>query len=358
MNYLSMKDRTIVHMITGLGGGGAEHMVLKLGLEAQKANIKTLVVSISDINTIEQKFIDAEIPYHFLDIKSFFSFWRGLRKLKKILSNENEIVVHCHMFHALFTGVVFSLLYRTFPIVFTLHNTTAGHKYRELFLRFTKRFRKADIIFSKSGTQSYLKKCVVIPNGLDISNFEVSREFNPTDSFDKNFRFLFLGSLTEQKNPLSLIDLTRDLLDAGLSDFAIDVVGEGPMRALLEQGIQSEGYQQLITLHGFSTKVVGFLKSSHCLIMPSHWEGMPVVILEAGAARLPIISTPVGSIPDILKEEDGYLEDLSNFSEAMKSVILDYETALKKSNSFYNNVVANYSIQEVFKKHLELYYSI
>ncbi|RIV46045.1 glycosyltransferase [Flagellimonas pelagia] len=350
-----MKEITIVHLITGLGGGGAEQMVLKLGLEAEKHKVKTLVIAISDIDTIEGKFKDAGLEYHFLNISSFSSIGKGLKKLRDILKEEKNPVMHCHMFHALAIGILFKLLYRRLPIVFTLHNTTVNQAYRAFVLAITKSLRKADILFSKSGTQWFLKNTVIIPNGLDISNFEVAANERNGDLAGKTFHFLFLGSLTEQKNPFILPKLAGFLRSKGLENFVIDVLGEGSLRKQLEEKIKAEGQSEKIVLHGFSNKAVDYLKSSDCLIMPSLWEGMPVVILEAGAARLPIICTPVGSIPDIVPEENGYVVEMDRFPQAMAYVMEDYPTALQKSNRFYDHVVANYSIQEVFNRHLELY---
>lgn len=353
-----MSEITIVHLITGLGGGGAEQMVLKLGLEAKKNNVKTLVIPISDINTIEGKFRDAGLEYHFLNITSIKGIFKGLKKLKGVLKNEKRPVLHCHMFHALVVGILFKLFYRRLPIVFTLHNTTVNHAYRAWVLALTKMWRKADILFSTSGKQWFLKNSVIIPNGLDISNFEVSSDFRKSEIGDNVFHFLFLGSLTDQKNPFILPGLTSYLANRGLSNFVIDVVGDGDLRSQLEENIREQGQTDKIILHGFSNKVVEFLKSSHCLIMPSLWEGMPVVILEAGAARLPIISTPVGSIPDIVGEDQGFLVDLDGFPQAMEEVIEAYGTALEKGDRFYDHVIGNYSIQEVFIRHLDLYRSV
>ena len=92
--------------------------------------------------------------------------------------------------------------------------------------------------------------------------------------------------------------------------------------------------------------------------MPSYWEGMPVVILEAGAARLPIISTPVGSIPDIVSIENGYITELKDFPQTMKMVIENYDDAIIKADNFYQHVENNYSIKEIFKMHLDLYRSV
>ena len=59
---------TIVHLITGLGAGGAEQMVLELSKAGKKASIKTIVISITDFHRNEIKFKTAGIEYHFLGI--------------------------------------------------------------------------------------------------------------------------------------------------------------------------------------------------------------------------------------------------------------------------------------------------
>ena len=63
------------------------------------------------------------------------------------------------------------------------------------------------------------------------------------------------------------------------------------------QAIYDLGEQDLkdyIKLLGLRNDIPNLLNKSHCLLMPSLWEGLPIVILEAGASRLPVISTPVG----------------------------------------------------------------
>lgn len=63
-------------------------------------------------------------------------------------------------------------------------------------------------------------------------------------------------------------------------------------------------------------------KKAHCLVLPSLWEGHPLVIFEAWAAKLPIIATRVGSIENFLKEgENGYLVKPKNINELYQKMV-------------------------------------
>lgn len=70
---------------------------------------------------------------------------------------------------------------------------------------------------------------------------------------------------------------------------------------------------------------------------------MPIAMLEAGASKLPIISTKVGSIPNILDDTSAYLSDLDHFSENMVHVINNYPEA----EHFYKQVKEKYTTEKM-----------
>ena len=82
---------------------------------------------------------------------------------------------------------------------------------------------------------------------------------------------------------------------------------------------------------------------------------MPVSIIEAGATKLPVISTPVGSIPDFLNNENAYLLDLESFHKGMISVMENYNLAAEKGGLLYKLVKDKYDIRKIGSIHLELY---
>ncbi|WP_323788848.1 glycosyltransferase [Psychroserpens sp.] len=347
---------TIVHLNIGLGGGGAEHMILEMAKKSQQDHIETVVLAITNNDQIEYKFSENNLKYHYLGINSPKSFFSGIQKMKQVLSNYDDIVLHCHMFHALVIGIYFKLFVKKVPVVFTLHNILVEEIYRRWFLFFTKPFRKIDINFSEDATKWYLKDIQVIANGVDFDIFKLDNE--RTFNENETFKFLYLGRIEEQKNPLVMVDLTKKLLEKGISNFEIRVAGNGDMKDELETLIKSNNLENHIKLLGFQKNVKQLLFDAHCMIMPSLWEGLPISLIEASATKLPIITTPVGSIPKFFKPSNCFVPNIETFDEAMASVIQDYQNAKTKANQLYEDNKNMFDINSVYKKHLDLYKSV
>lgn len=345
---------TIVHLSSSLGGGGAEQMVFQLAKQSN-ASIKTIVISINEINTLENKFVNEGIDVHFLNVSSFkhVSLVSGLKKLNLTIKNFDNIVFHSHQYHGFVIGFLYNIFYPKKPIAFTLHSSTLESFSRRLVLFFTKPFRKKDIIFSPNATKWYLKNSVIIPNGVDFKELATSKIRNSEVS--NGFSFLYLGRLSQEKNPLQMISDAKKILDHGITNFVINVVGEGNLHGELEKRIIENNLTNYFNIHGFQNDVTSFLRDSNCLILTSFWEGMPVVIIEAAACKLPVISTPVGSIPDFLNNSNAFVSDLEHFHESMIDVINNYDKALLKSDKLYNEIKSNFNIESVYKNHLHLY---
>ncbi|WP_299336506.1 glycosyltransferase [uncultured Psychroserpens sp.] len=353
---------TIVHISSSLGGGGAEQMVLQLA-KSSTPHIKTIVFSISSVNTLEPKFKEHDIEYHFLNITSFknSSLKIGLKKMHHIIKDFDGVVFHCHQFHGVALGMLYRLFFKRIPIVFTLHSSTIEIYPRKVILFLTKLLRKKDIVFSNNAKLWYLKNSAVIPNGVDFENLSVKSErtISPTQPFS----FLYLGRLSDEKNPIYMISAAKKLRAAGITNFVFDVVGEGKLQPQLLHLIELEAkdhsdFKKHFNCHGFKSDIKPYLRSGNALILPSKWEGMPMVIIEAAAAKLPIISTPVGSIPDFLNQHNAYVSDLEHFHDSMINCVQNYNSALEKAELLYSQMKKTYNIDEVYEAHLKLYESV
>ncbi len=349
---------TIVHLSSSLGGGGAQQMVYHLANQSH-GTLPTKVISVSKVNTLEGKFMAKGIECHFLNIDSFksSSLVKGIKKFNTIAKDYDAPVLHCHQFHGLLIGLAYKVFYRwKAPIVFTLHSSKAELWSRRVILFLTKFLRKSDVIFSDNVRLWYLKNSDVIANGLDFSTFSPNYD-RRLDKKDK-FRFLFLGRLSAEKNPEEMITSAQYLIDQGFKDFVIDIVGEGLRRESFEASVISRGLTDHIKIHGFQENVGTYIDQAHCLVLPSHFEGLPVVLVEAAASLLPIVSTPVGSIPDFLNESNGYPSDLESFGKTMGHVMTHYDEALEKSKKLKVDVESIFDIKDVYAKHLGLYKSV
>jgi colanic acid/amylovoran biosynthesis glycosyltransferase len=147
-------------------------------------------------------------------------------------------------------------------------------------------------------------KIDVVRCGLDRDFFE--RVVTPPDT---KCDFVCVGRLCEQKGQLLLLDAARLLLDRGVQ-FNLVLAGDGELRTELEALIDRHKLRDHVSITGWlsSTQIGEILVAARALVLPSFAEGLPVVIMEAMAMKLPVISTYVAGIPELVKNgQTGWL---------------------------------------------------
>jgi len=128
----------------------------------------------------------------------------------------------------------------------------------------------------------------------------VGRETLHAKDYDGALRVLSVGRLDAEKNPLLMADVMAGLASDG-RDWRLTVCGDGAMEDALRERLSELGVADRVTLAGFVSLEEGLLelyRSSHLLLHCSWTEGVPQVLLEAFAARLPIVATAVGGVPE------------------------------------------------------------
>lgn len=343
-----LNNMHVIQLITGLGGGGAENLVYNLTkMNLQDKNVTCSVVYITDKDKLRPRFEEMGVSPISLGITSKASFLSGVKKYYHILKQNKNTVVHAHLFHAFFISCLLKP-FVSHKIVFTLHNDFVRSKLRRFFLFFTRGLRDTDVIFSKKSRTWYQKSDpVVIANGIDLSLY------NAPLQKPEVFTCLFLGRLEHQKNPLYLVDLVNKLKDK--HKFKIIVVGEGNMRQPLEDLIAQQSLQNYFEFLGFRQDIPQIMASVSCLIMPSLWEGMPISILEAGACGVPIVTTPVGSIPIFLSDDAAYLTELPNFHLSLQHIMEHYDEAIEKAAKFKKEVYEKFDINKCYLNYKSIY---
>ena len=344
-----MKKINILQLVTGLGMGGAEKVVLDLAKYTSKDGFNTFVVAMSKRDELLQEFLDSNIDTTLLrksnSIKDIFSI---INFLNKIIKEKNIQIIHAHMTHSIIVASILKILNPSLKIVYTSHNLNIGSKIRELIVWSLKPFRDVDIVFSKDILKYFYKQNYrVIPNGIKVDKYNLGLEKN------QKFTFIAIGRLETVKNHEFLIKIANDLKDK--YDFEIQIVGDGYLRDELKELIQKYALEYRVKLLGLRNDIPKLLNQSHCLLMPSLWEGLPIVILEAGASSLPVISTPVGSIPSLLNSKNAYLAELDNFKNKMIEVLDDYEGAKFKGKKLFEDIRLKYSIEAVIEAHEKIY---
>lgn len=345
----------VLHFITGLPIGGAEKVLLDLCANLDKGTIKNHVIGLNDEKDFTDDFRDIGVQVENLNMtKSPKSLMKTASYINKYIDEHNIQIIHTHMFHPLIFALISKLKHPKLKVVFTSHNVDIGSKLREVITYVLKPFRDTDIVFSKDMiTSMYKKDTVVIPNGIDIAPYQKEVEKN------EKFTFISIGVLRHQKNQLFLPSTAAYLKEKGVENFEIAIVGgadaSGDMREEIADEIKKHGVENEINMMGARRDIPELLQKSHCFVMPSHFEGLPIALLEAGAAGLSVVSTPVGAIPSVVDAESGYLAELDKFSEAMLEVVKNPTEAQKRAKNLQKKIGEAFSIKSMADSHEDIY---
>lgn len=346
-----MQKIKVLQIINGLPREGAQKVILDLSYYLDKTTFDVTVVSMLPLTEMVPDFEKRKIKVKVLDMqKSLYSFWITFRSLSRFIQAENIQIVHAHLFHS---GLMTTLLKIWFPaikFVFTPHTFNLEAKTREWIVKQTKFLRQTDILFSDEMKNAiYRKDALIIPNGIRVKDYEI-----PVAKFPI-FTFLAIGRLGPEKNHQALIEPIKQLKAKG-HKCQLLIAGKGPLKAELQQAINENGLEEEIILLGQRKDIPSLCNQAHCLVHPSLWEGLPIVLLEAGASQLPIIATNVGSIATLVNEETGYLlPHIDQLTSTMETVLTEYKIAEQKAAKLKQRLLEQFDINAIVRQHETLY---
>ena len=162
---------------------------------------------------------------------------------------------------------------------------------------------------------------------------------------------VFVGRLSEAKGVFDLLSAISILKDAGLRVTA-DLIGTGQTDEedrLVRSEAQAKGLEDAICFHGMKTgaEKQAILSGADLFVLPSHMEIFPVSILEAFACGLPVVSTSVGAIPEIVADgKNGILVnvgDVQALASAMRKILKDKPLRMRMGRTNRATVEESYN---------------
>ncbi len=236
-----------------------------------------------------------------------------VRRLRR--SGWSPDVIHAHVFEA---GVPALLLGRALgcPVVVSEHFTAFQRGLvRGVDLRLARTvFRRADLVCPVSEDLGRQLAAVepqarlrVVPNVVDIELFRPTAQRRERRA-DDPLRLLNVASLDEKKGHAVLLDAVARLRARGLP-VTLDIVGEGELRGALEARADLLGIAGVVRFRGLllPAEVAELMREADLFVLPSRFENLPVVLLEALASGLPAVATAVGGVGEIVDARSGEL---------------------------------------------------
>lgn len=171
-------------------------------------------------------------------------------------------------------------------------------------------------------------------------------------------RLLFVGTLVEKKGVFALLGAAK-LLRKHMESFMVTYVGAGPCADELAQRAQDSGLSGHVELKGGIYDEVDLIReydAADLFVFPTYAEGFPRVIFEAMARGLPVISTPVGGIPDIVKDgRDALLVNPGSPNDVAEAILKAMNNSALRQNLIRRGyeIAREYSLETTTKKHVE-----
>lgn len=148
---------------------------------------------------------------------------------------------------------------------------------------------------------------------IAVSLVEPEQIIDPQEAAERTYSrrktILSVGRVDKEKNPLMLAGVL-DALVQGDGDFELVSIGEGTLVSALEERLHSLGLADRATIRGYveQAALAEVYRNSHFLVITSHTEGLPQVVLEAFAAGLPVVSTDVGGVAEAVGDAAAFVE--------------------------------------------------
>lgn len=196
----------------------------------------------------------------------------------------------------------------------------------------------------------------VVENGVDADFFKPD-----IDKRDVNtINILFVSRLIERKGLQFIIPQLKNIKNAVLEKTGkyvrLMVVGDGPYKEQLERLVDEYDCRNLVSFLGKKNKseLDVIYQSADLFILPSLWEGMPNVVLEAMASGLPIVMTPCEGSGELVTN-NGYISDVDNFDSKIIQICIDEKLRKQMAQNGINAVKERFSWQMAAKEYLKLF---
>lgn len=354
-----MKIVIITFMFPPLGIGGTEIVSLNLSHKLSEQSHSVCVITSSTEITkyhIDDVFSVTGINYPKIKFLGIIIFWI---KCFFIIKKQKPDIIHCQGIQVGISAL-FAKFFLKIPYVVWCQGSDVYLNWRFKKIVSGLTFSMADkvIVLTRHMGQE-LKKItnkttIVLGNGVNTEKFSHNHQKNP------NKLILFVGSLKSVKGVKYLIEAFH-LLNKDIKNVKLTILGDGDQKKYLEQK-SGELLDQNIFFFGraSSEDIIKYMSMADLLVLPSLSEGFPIVILEAFAAGLPVISTNVRGLPEIVEDgKNGFLVEPKNPQQLSKKIlVLLKDENLRKKMSINNlKKVEGYSWDSVVSKLIEIYYS-
>lgn len=293
-------------------------------------------------------FFNKKLGFH---IAAFFRAWQALSAFRP-----NVIHVHLQSWIYLLPWIVCHRV----KVIYTVHTSPKGLFHSWDYWLIKHLFRNSRFVLvaisdaiAKEAEQAYelpAEKIETVYNPVAFRRFSEAGRI-PHDTFN----FVMVARFSDYKNHLLLIDAFSNVCKTH-ANLRLTLAGEGEMLKAAKSRAGELGLQNNVAFPGVVEDIPSLLAGADAFILPSQVEGLPMTLLEAEAAGLPVIASKVGGMPDIVRE-NGFLVEVNNqaaLENAMSDLVSDPELC-SEFGRVSKTIAAEYDVEKVARQYEGLY---
>ncbi|OTG90615.1 glycosyltransferase [Acinetobacter sp. ANC 3832] len=301
----------IIYLITGLGGGGAEKVVVDLADKMSEYGHQVKIAYLKGNVVIRPENVEIELIY--LGLESIKNSKKSYQRYKKLLLDFKPDVVHAHMVHA----NIFARISRFFSpipkLVCTAHSNIEGGKARMLAYRVTHHLSDLTTNVSQSASENFVRLGAVPTNGITTvyNGIKLDRfhRLNTNESLREeiglsttDIMLLAVGRLHEAKDYPNLFNAIEILFKEHSESKYIHlfVVGDGNLKSEFEKLITDKKLKERIHLLGRRNDIPELMSAADVFILSSSFEGFGLVVAEAMACETYVVATDCGGVKEVM----------------------------------------------------------
>lgn len=363
-------------VITELYPGGAERAMTDLAIGFHERGDLVRVTSLAPLppppkNVLVDRLRASEIDVQSVNLHGPLSLWTASRRLSERLRSGKADVVQSFLFHAnVITSWSLGTSQQGSQALHVAGIRVAEPSRFRTFLESSRCRRMAAAVCVSRGVEAFVKrtwkpapnfKLLSIPNGLNSEQVHRLTSSQPYDwtqlglSPEKPVS-LFVGRLHPQKGIDWFLEFAPRLL-ARFPDLQWVFVGDGPLRELLQTTIKKLRTDQWVWLP-WQSDTTPLFRAADLVFLPSRFEGMPNVVLEAMAAGKPVLSTNVEGVEELLGDDVSVqsfpVEDAQSMMQRLET-LQDQQLRIALGERNRKRSLAEFSIEHAIDRYRALY---
>lgn len=327
---MSVESLRVCFLSNSMGVGGTDRQILYIAEALRNRGHEIKIISLRPPREMGRTAERQGLNYESLQITGSIPHLGSISQLWSAIREFEPDVLCCFLYHANILGRIIGTAQRVPVITTSLRNEALGGWTRKYVMRWTEGLDNVVTTNSRTVTHSLVRRGVVSENGIqtihnaiDVDAFRadegVNREQLEVD--EDTFLWITVGRLNEQKDHETLL---HAMALTGDSQEAL-IVGDGEKRKMLTELARDLGISNQIHFLGERHDVPALLATADAFVLSSAWEGLPNVVMEALAAELPVVSTDIGGVAELVEDGKSGLivspGDSTALAEAMDELV-------------------------------------